>query len=148
VSGGRRGARDHGREINPPCAVAGAVPGPALRGDHRERRPARCPDQRCEAAVRASAISAIRSQHYSQPMRVRVRERTGLHFESIVPIPSTHTLGHVAADRERPWLPLFDDMPILVEHQPGVVEELSTTSAQVDSASPCGGNGPAMKPHK
>ena len=79
---------------------------------------------------------------------MRVRERTGLHFETIVPVASANTLPYVAADRERAGLPLFDDMPILVEHQPGVVEELGTTSAQVVSPSACGGNGPAVKPHE
>jgi len=81
-------------------------------------------------------------------MCLRVRERACLHFESIVPIALANTLRYVAADRERAWLPLFDDMPILVEHQPGVVEELRTTSAEVDSASACRGNGPAVKPHE
>ena len=81
-------------------------------------------------------------------MCVRVRERTGFHLKAIVPIASANTLRYVAADRERARFPLFDDMPILVEHQPGVVEELSTTSAQVDSASACRGNGPPVKPRE
>jgi hypothetical protein len=81
-------------------------------------------------------------------MCVRVRERTGLYLESIVPVTSAYAFRYVAADRERARFPLFDDMPILVEHQPGVVEELSGTSAQVDSTSACRGNGPAVKPHE
>ena len=93
-------------------------------------------------------MKVLVSQHGSQPICVRVRERTGLHFEPVVPIASTNTLRNVATDCERAGLPLFDDMPILVEHQPGVVEELSTTSAQVDPASACGGNGPTVKPHE
>jgi hypothetical protein len=81
-------------------------------------------------------------------MCVRVRERTGLYLESIVPIAPANTLCEVAADCERAWLPLFDDMPILMEHQPGVVEELRAASAQVDSASPCRSNSSAVKTHE
>jgi hypothetical protein len=79
---------------------------------------------------------------------VPVCECTGLHFEAIVPITSANTLRQVTADGERAWLPLFDDVAILVEHQPGVLEELRTTSAQVDSATACGGNGPTVEPHE
>jgi len=81
-------------------------------------------------------------------MCVRVRKRTGLDFEPIVPITSTNTFRYIAADRERARFPLFDDMPVLVEHQPRVVEELSATAAQIDSASPCRGDGATVKPHE
>ena len=95
-----------------------------------------------------AAEHAVRAQHCSQPICVRVRERAGLYLKSIVPVTSANTFRDVAADRECARLPLFDDMPILVEHQPGVVEELSATAAKVDPASARRGYGPAVKPHE
>ncbi len=81
-------------------------------------------------------------------MSMGVCEGPCLHLKPVVPIAAANTLRYVAADGKRAGFPLFDDMPILVEHEPGVVEELGTTTPQVDSASACGGNGPAVKPHE
>ena len=81
-------------------------------------------------------------------MRMGVRERTRFDLESIVPVAPSHTLRHIASDRECSWLPLFDDMAILVQHQPGIVEELSTTSAEENSTSARRRDGAPMQPHE
>jgi hypothetical protein len=78
-------------------------------------------------------------------MRVGVREGTGFDFEAVIPIATPKTLGHVAGNGEGAGLPLFNNVAILVEHQPGVVEEVGGAVAQIDPAAASGGNGAAMK---
>ena len=81
-------------------------------------------------------------------MCVGVRERTGLYLESIVPVAPPHTLRYIAPDREYPWLPLFDDVAVLVQHEPGIVEELSAAAAQENSAPARRRDGSPMQPHE
>jgi len=77
-----------------------------------------------------------------------VRERSRFDLESIVPVTPSHTLRHIAPDRECSWLPLFDDMAILMQHQPGIVEELSATSTEKNSTAARRGDSPPMQPHE
>ena len=67
-------------------------------------------------------------------MRVRVRERSRFHLETVVPITAAHALDDIATDGERPRLPLFDDVAVLVEHQPRIFEEILSAAAQVNPA--------------
>jgi len=66
-----------------------------------------------------------------------VREFARLHLETIVPVPMPQTLQKVPGCRQIARFPLFDDVAILVQHQPGVVEEVSPAAAQVDAARAC-----------
>ena len=79
---------------------------------------------------------------------MRVRERTRFDLESIVPVTPSHTLRHIAADRERARLPLFDNVAVLVQHQPGIVEEFSATSTEKNSTAARRGDSPPMQPHE
>jgi len=62
-----------------------------------------------------------------------ISERARFYFEPVVPVASSHTLRYIAADRERAPLPLLDDVAVLVEHQPGVLEELRAAAPKIDS---------------
>src|SRR5690242_20685230 len=81
-------------------------------------------------------------------MGVCVRERTRLYFESIVPVTASHTLCQVAPEGQCSRLPLLDDVTVLVEHQPGIVEELGGAAAQVDATRARGGYGATVKAHE
>ncbi len=81
-------------------------------------------------------------------MRVRVCKRARLHFEAIIPVAATHTLDDVAANGQCARLPLPDDMPVLMEHQPGVFEELGGTSSKIDPSAPGRRNGSTVQPHE
>jgi len=80
-----------------------------------------------------------------QPICVRIREGAGFDLEAVVPVTFLGTLEEIALDTESSRLPLFDDVAIFVEHQPGVVEEIRGTAAQVDPPATRGGDGTAMK---
>ena len=69
-------------------------------------------------------------------MSMRIGERARLYFEPVIPVAPSHTLCEVAAERECAWLPLLDDVAVLVEHQPGILEELCTAAAKIDPAGP------------
>jgi len=81
-------------------------------------------------------------------MSVRVSELARLDFKAVVPVPASHTLRYITANRESAGLPLLDDVTVLVEHQPGIVEELGAASAQIDPASARRGYGVAVKAHE
>jgi len=65
-----------------------------------------------------------------------IRKFPCLHLESIVPVPVPQTFEQVPGRRQVARFPLFDDVAILVQHQPGIVEEVGPAAAQVDAARP------------
>ena len=79
---------------------------------------------------------------------MRIRKRPRFDFKPVIPIPASNTLSQIAANRQRPRFPLFDNVAILVEHQPRISKEVHGTPAQVDSTSPGSGDRTSMQPHE
>jgi hypothetical protein len=75
-----------------------------------------------------------------QAVLVGVSERPGLHLESILPISPPHALQQVAGERQRTRPPLPEDVAVLVQHEPGVFEEIGPASTQIDPVGPRRGN--------
>ncbi len=72
---------------------------------------------------------------------MRIRERPGFHFESVVPITAAHALHEIAADRERSGFPLFNNVAVLMEHQPRIFEEIRSAPTKVNSTPACRSDG-------
>ena len=85
-----------------------------------------------------------RSKHRVQARRVQVSESARLDLEAIVPVSPAYPLHDIASYSERAGLPLFDDVPVLVEHQPRIVEELGRAVPQVDAVAARCGDSPAV----
>jgi hypothetical protein len=68
-----------------------------------------------------------------------VREGTCLHFKAVIPISPPQALHEVSRRGEQPRLPLFENMAILVQHEPWVLEEFASAAAEVN-ATPAGGS--------
>src|SRR5689334_10360770 len=60
----------------------------------------------------------------------------------------SHTLCQVASNGERSRFPLFHDVPILMEHQPRVTEEIRGAAPKVDAAEARCGHRPAVETHE
>lgn len=78
-------------------------------------------------------------------MRVCIGECARLDFEPVVPVSPPNAFNRIAAQGERPWFPLPDDVPVLMEHEPRIVEKLGSASPQIDSPPARGRNGGAMQ---
>lgn len=79
---------------------------------------------------------------------MHIGKRAGLDFEPVVPVSAAHAFDQVTGDRQRSRFPLFDHVPVLVQHQPRVIQKLSRAVAEVDPASACGRDGTAMEPNE
>jgi hypothetical protein len=62
-----------------------------------------------------------------------VRKLPRLDLEAIVPIPSPRGLDHVARYRQGSRLPLFENVAILVQHEPRVLEKVGGAPIQIDT---------------
>jgi hypothetical protein len=71
---------------------------------------------------------SVRSPHSEQkqmePIAVSVGELPRLDLEAIVPISPPDAFQDVARGGQGPRLPLFENMAVLVQHEPGVFKEL------------------------
>jgi len=63
-----------------------------------------------------------------------VGEFACLDLEPVVPVAVPHTFHEVTQYRQVSRLPLSENVAILVQHQPGIGEEILRASAQVDAA--------------
>ena len=70
-----------------------------------------------------------------------IGKRARLDLEAVVPISSPQTFQGVASQRERAGLPLFDDVPVLMEHEPRIVEEIGRIASEVDAPATRGRDG-------
>lgn len=81
----------------------------------------------------------------AQRMDVSVRERARLHLEAVVPVPVAQPLPAVAQDGQIAGLPLLQHVTVLVQHEPGILEEILCRVAQIDAPPAGRGNGAMMK---
>ncbi len=85
-----------------------------------------------------------------QPPQLRrqaVGERTRLDLEAVVPVSVPQPLEQVARERELAGLPLAQHVAVLVQHEPGIVEELARRAAEVDAPPARGRERTAVQPH-
>lgn len=83
---------------------------------------------------------------HTQRMDVSVRECARLHLEAVVPIPVAQPFQVVAPDGQVAGLPLLQHVTVLMQHEPGIFEEVSCRVAQIDAPAASRGNGAMMKP--
>lgn len=88
------------------------------------------------------------AEHRPQAERVRVRKLASFYFKPVIPVASSHALGDITAKGQSAGLPLPHDVPVLVQHQPGVLEELCRAVPEVYSPPPRGCDGATMQPHE
>src|SRR5262249_5045221 len=69
----------------------------------------------------AGVLPGTAGQQRAQLMNVRVRETARLDLEPVVPVTVTNALREVSPDRELARLPLADHVPVLMQHQPGIL---------------------------
>src|SRR5579862_1034450 len=69
----------------------------------------------------------------AQARDIPVGELSRLDLEAVVPVSVPQALEQVATDGEAARLPLSDHVTVLVQHQPGVGEEVRGAAAQVDA---------------
>jgi len=79
-------------------------------------------------------------------VQMPVGERSRLHLEAIVPIAAAQPLPAVSDDCQIAGLPLFEHVTVLVQHEPGIAEELLRGAAQIDAPPAGGGDGARMEP--
>src|SRR5207302_3082030 len=65
---------------------------------------------------------------------VAVRERARLDLEAVVPVSVSQPFARIASQGEGTRLPLTDDVAVLVQHEPGVGEELGGAAGEIDAA--------------
>lgn len=82
----------------------------------------------------------------AQEMCVSVGKGTRFDLEAIAPVAAAQTLHAVAPHGKISWLPLFEHVAELVQHQPRIIEELVRRAAQIDTPAPSGGDGARMQP--
>jgi len=73
-------------------------------------------------------------QHRDDSRQMRVGELASLDLEPVVPVAVAQTFREVTQYGQLARLPLFENVAILVQHQPGIGEEIGPASAQVDAA--------------
>ena len=81
-----------------------------------------------------------------QRMDVSVGECARLHLEAVVPIPVAQTFHAVAYESQVAGLPLLQHVTVLMQHEPGIFEEVLRGITQIDAPPASGGNGAMMKP--
>jgi len=64
---------------------------------------------------------------------MHVRKLARLDLEAIIPITAPQALQQIAGRRELTGFPLFENMAILVQHEPRIVEEVGPAPTQVDA---------------
>lgn len=74
-------------------------------------------------------------------MQIRIGKLSRFDFEAIVLIATPQALQHISGNRQGPRLPLFEHVAILVQHEPGILEKIGRTAAQIDTAVARGGDG-------
>lgn len=65
-------------------------------------------------------------------------------LEAIVPVAIAQALEAVTQDGQVAGFPLPQDVAVLMQHQPGIVEEVLRRAAQVDPSAPGRGDGAAV----
>src|SRR5438876_10318594 len=65
---------------------------------------------------------------------VAVRERARLDLEAVVPVSVSQPFARIASEGEGTRLPLTDDVAVLVQHEPGIGEELGGAAGEIDAA--------------
>lgn len=81
-------------------------------------------------------------------MHMGVGERACFDFETVVPVATANTLGHIASHGESSRLPLPDDVAILMQHEPWVGEEFGGAASKVDAAAARRCDRPAVNAHE
>src|SRR5579862_8585923 len=78
-------------------------------------------------------------------MEMSIGKRPRLDLEAIVPIAAPQALEAIAAERQVAGLPLPEHVAVLVQHEPGILEELPSRAAQINAPAPGGGDGARMQ---
>lgn len=82
-----------------------------------------------------------------QGVQTSVGEGTRLDLETVVPVAMPQRLQAIAHDGQIARLPLSQHMTVLVQHQPGIVEELLRRAAQIDASAASSGDRAGMQAH-
>jgi hypothetical protein len=76
---------------------------------------------------------------------MRIRECARLDLEPIVPVAPAQAFCQIAWCGQSSRLPLFENVAVLVQHQPRIGEEVRPAAAQVDAAAAGGRDGADMQ---
>jgi len=78
-------------------------------------------------------------------VEVHIRKLARFDLEAVIPIATPQPLHKVSPHGQCPWLPLFKNMTVLVQHEPRILEEIGGAATQVNSTVARRSEGAAME---
>src|SRR5579863_836610 len=105
-------------------------------------RAAGCADPAPEPGGSGRAVG-MRS---TQRVQMFVGEGARLDLEAVVPVAVPQPLQKITGEGQITRLPLLQHVTVLMQHEPGIVEELLRPAAQVNAPPPGSGDGAVVQP--